>query len=295
MISLSKPRNTQELAHFISQLNTQPHQHVGYCGTVAEEIEHTLLHDFSDHPLEVSFVTAYENNSVVGAMGLDIDQESNSAEIWGPFIDHENWEKLAKEMWDKLLNELPIPIHTFYGFYNVQNENAKMFMNQLRALNRGEHSILTIANKEFTKQNPSIMEISQEYYEPFKALHQEMFPHAYYSAEEMISKQNDKHKLFIAVQNGEFLGYVFCEANPEFAEGDIHFVAVTENARNRGIGRGLIEKSLQFLFSFEEMKEITLSVNSTNKAAINLYEKAGFLTQNRLNAYEITSEQGDEA
>lgn len=295
MISISKPRNTQELAQFISQLNTQPHHHVGYCGTVAEEIEHTLLHDFSDLPLEESFVTAYENNSLIGAIGLDIDEESNSAEIWGPFILHEKWEEIAKEMWDKLLNQLPVHIHNLYGFYNIKNEKAQLFMNQLEASKTGEHTILTIVNTPLSTHHTYITEITKEYYEPFQALHEESFPHAYFSAEEMISKQNDKQKLFIATQNGEFLGYVFCEANPEFAEGDIHFVAVTENARNRGIGRGLIEKSLQFLFSFEEMKAITLSVNSTNKAAINLYENTGFQTQNRLNAYEITSEQRDEA
>lgn len=287
IFTLKKVANQWEVANFISQLNNQPEHQVGYCGTVVEEIEDTLLNDFSDLPFQDSFIAAYENDSLIGVVGLDVDKESENAEVWGPFVLHENWMEIAKMMWERLFNQLPISLQTIYGFYHVKNLYANRFMEELGATKEGEHTILTISSKKSHPHITYISEISKDYFEQLEALHKRIFPNAYYSAEEMVSKHNDEHKLLIAVQDGEFLGYIFCEANPSFSEGDIHFVAVSENARNRGIGRDLIEKGLQFLFSFEDIKEITLCVNSTNEAAISLYKKVGFEVQSRLNSYEI--------
>lgn len=285
ILRLTKPNDIRELSNFISQLNILRRHHVGYCGTEVEEIEHTLLNDFSDLPLEKSFVAAYENDSLVGVLGIDVDMESNSAEIWGPFIRHEKWDKLANMMWENLLRQLPLTVNRLNGFYNIENVNGNRFMEQLGACYNGEHTILKIARK-ITSQKPSIFEITKEFNEKFQALHEEMFPDAYYSAIEMLDKQSDEQKLFIAAHSGELLGYVFCEANPSFAEGDIHFIAVSVNARNKGIGQDLIEKSLEFLFSFVEINEITLCVNSSNEAALKLYGKVGFQEQSRLKSYK---------
>lgn len=287
IFTLKKSPDTRAVAELISQLNNLPDHHVGYCGTVSEEIEHTLLNEFSDLPFEESFAAAYENDRLVGIVGLDVDKDAQSAELWGPFIHHERWDEIAQKLWECLLTGLPIKVQTIYGFYDVKNENGRKFMRRLGASNKGEHTILTIAQKNSHSHIPYITEISKEHYKPFQALHEQVFPNAYYSAEEMMRKQNNEEKLFIAVQNSEFLGYIFCEANPNFGEGDIHFVAVSENARNRGIGRALLEKGLQFLFSFEDIKEITLCVNSENEAAIKLYEKVGFEVQSRLDSYEV--------
>ena len=49
-----------------------------------EEILDAILHGFSDIGWEKSFVVSYnDNNEIVGVLGFDIDEISESAEIWG--------------------------------------------------------------------------------------------------------------------------------------------------------------------------------------------------------------------
>ncbi|MGV3465591.1 MAG: GNAT family N-acetyltransferase, partial [Heyndrickxia sp.] len=70
--------------------------------------------------------------------------------------------------------------------------------------------------------------------------------------------------------------YIYVEANPEFGEANIEFFAVKEEFRGKGLGRRLLNIALQWLFSYENIHEVTLCVNSVNEKAIRLYQKAGF-------------------
>ena len=74
----------EEVAEFISMMNKDITRHVGYCGENHEEILDAILHGFSDIGWEKSFVVSYnDNNEIVGVLGFDIDEISESAEIWG--------------------------------------------------------------------------------------------------------------------------------------------------------------------------------------------------------------------
>jgi ribosomal protein S18 acetylase RimI-like enzyme len=280
-----------EISRFISDRNPIPEHHIGYCGTEEEEIKDTLVNDFSDYPLALSFVGLYENNRLVGILGLDVDKDAKEAEIWGPFIDYVEWEKAAKLMWEKLIEQLPISLHRVYGFYHVKNDNGKLFMESLQGWRSGEHSVLTaIPQEEAPNEGESSVTISENieaHLGAYEALHKEAFPEAYFSAEEMLNRRNDKQKLFVATSGDIFYGYVFSEANPSFGEGDIHFIAVSPNARNMGIGKALLKASLNFLFSFPEIQEITLCVSSDNQGALRLYQNTGFTEKTRLYSYEV--------
>jgi ribosomal protein S18 acetylase RimI-like enzyme len=194
-------------------------------------------------------------------------------------------------MWDQLVKQLPLTLNKALGFYQTHNANCISFMKRLGATKKGEHSILTITRSHLQRSNEEncdIAEMTPNEYSSFKLLHEEAFKHAYFTAEEIIEKINNEHKVFVASSEGKLLGYVFCEANPNFSEGDIHFIAVTPHARNRGIGKQLLNESLKFLFSFHEINEITLCVKRSNEAAISIYKKVGFEEQHQLVTYELT-------
>ena len=86
MIYIGPPNNLHQLASFLETINSVDASHIGYCGEEKEEIFDTLSHDFSDIDIEKSFVVAYEEDHLVGALGFDIDAEKRSAEVWGPFV-----------------------------------------------------------------------------------------------------------------------------------------------------------------------------------------------------------------
>ncbi|MDF2066957.1 GNAT family N-acetyltransferase [Bacillus sp. Cr_A10] len=46
----------------------------------------TLLSDFSVLESSNSFIVAYENKEILGAISLYIDEENKQAEVWGPYV-----------------------------------------------------------------------------------------------------------------------------------------------------------------------------------------------------------------
>lgn len=282
---LMKIENLDVAAAFIAKMNCQPQFHVGYIGTDVHEIKDTLLKDFSDLPIEDSAVCGYDEGELVGFLGLDYDQESKSAELWGPFTSGVDGLSLSLEMFKHLLTKLPGPIEKIYGFFNIQNENGILFMNSLQAARKADQTILSIGKNQYFPIKNADIAISELTYEDqahFISLHDMIFRNSYLNAATILNKQSDKNKVFVARNTGKLLGHVYCEAVPEFGEGEIHYLTVSQEARNRGVGTSLIQKSLDFLFSFTEFNEITLCVEGKNDPAIHAYRKAGFTLKHKL-------------
>lgn len=60
----------EEVASFIASMNKDATQYVGYCGDEKEELLQTIIQDFSHIGWEKSFVVTYENNKIIGVLGL---------------------------------------------------------------------------------------------------------------------------------------------------------------------------------------------------------------------------------
>lgn len=99
---------------------------------------------------------------------------------------------------------------------------------------------------------------------------------------QMIEKEDTAY--FVAEEDGQILGG--CGLLLIAGEGNITNVAVAPEARRRGIATGL----LTFLFSEGDragLTAYTLEVRVSNRAAIALYEKLGFVCEGiRPNFYE---------
>lgn len=286
----NKMLNVRALSTFIAQLNQKKENHVGYCGDKEEEIMNTLLHDFSDVDLETSFTFIYENNNIIAALGLDIDTEQKSAEIWGPFIDPNqwNWIDIAHTLWAAAIAKQEIYVHTFHGFYNEEHQHAKQFMNQLHAKKKDKHAILKANHSVYKHElNPYIQEFSLNYYDAFVELHESSFPNAYYNGSKIMERINDQRRLFILTEESHLLGYVYVEGNRECKEGSIEFIAVAPNARMKGAGTSLVRTALHFLFDQIGLDEISLCVNAKNEQAIRLYKRAGFQVKHLLDHYVL--------
>ncbi|MEK5520716.1 MULTISPECIES: GNAT family N-acetyltransferase [Heyndrickxia] len=275
-----------EAASFIADCNGDPCQHVGYCGSNPEEILYTLQHHFSDLPIRQSLIAAYDNKELVGLLGLDIDKEFMEAEIWGPFIKGNDWNSIANELWMHLMEELPIQINRFNGFYNTENHHAGTFMQQHNFIKGNIHLLLS-ANQSQEKpiNDIHLLDLPPEEYNQFITLHDELFPHSYYDGKGIVKRLNNVRKVIVAVEKGLIQGYVYFEANPIFGEGCIEFIGVSPNHRKKGIGRTLIKAALYQLFTKFRISEIQLCVSEKNSRAINLYTSAGFVEKYKLISY----------
>ena len=78
---------------------------------------------------------------------------------------------------------------------------------------------------------------------------------------------------FVAVEDGVVLGYVGSQAVMD--EADMMNIAVSPEARRRGIAQGLVEVLVAALKE-KEVRRLTLEVRASNDPAITLYHKLGF-------------------
>lgn len=111
-------------------------------------------------------------------------------------------------------------------------------------------------------------------------------PWSIHAFEDSIGREN--YRFFVVEENGEILGY--CGFLYVLDEGEIPNVCVKESARQRGVGRQMMEVLL------EEAKGCGLSVlflevRESNQAARRLYESLGFIQNGmRKNFYELPIE-----
>lgn len=278
----------EEIASFIASMNKDATQYVGYCGDEKEELLQTIIQDFSNIGWEKSFVVTYENNKIIGVLGFDVDEVKKCAEIWGPFIKAENWEEVALHMWKELIEKVPFHIEKFYGFYHVENNNCARLMNKLHAKEQGRHSIFSLSHN--TVEERSICNVEEalpKVFGQFVALHNYVFPNTYYEGNEIIRRLSDTNKLFVSMKNEKLEGYVYVEVNPEFQEANIEFIATAEKSRRKGVGERLLQAAIQYIFSFQGMREIELCLNTNNDRAMKLYKKVGFEEKACLQHYII--------
>ncbi|MFB1082519.1 GNAT family N-acetyltransferase [Jeotgalibacillus sp. JSM ZJ347] len=288
-VKIISPNDAKELSVYLEKMNTQSRSHVGFCGEQHEEIYDTLMNDFSDLALQVSFAVAYDQSDIVGAIGLDVDLDGGYADIWGPFVTDENPD-VAQALWNKLMLNIPEKVKSCSFFINQNNTFAKEFALQNNAQYSGADQVLNITRMTFANESiTTSASIDKVFYDSFAGLHNEVFPKTYYNADSILNRLNHNHHLLVISENeSKIKGYVYIEANPEHGEGNIEYVAVSPEFRGQGIGKELIIAALEKLFSYPGIDEITICVSAENTAAINLYKSVGFTVKYVLDSYDLS-------
>ena len=283
-IVIESPRDIDDLAAFLAAMNSEASQHIGYCGEAKDEIYDTLTSDFSDIDLANSFMVAYEKEEIIGAIGLDIDLEDRSAEVWGPFVSEAfKQTDLVNGLWEKVTAHTSSQVDQYNFFLNLENIYAKEFAVSLKGEAKGEHTVL-IARKSESKKviDEGVVDYNSAYAEGFAELHGQAFPSTYYSAQTILSRLSEQNQLFITTSDEQLTGYVYIEAEPQHGEGSIEYIAVSNQFHRQGIGKKLLTFALDRLFTYEEIEEVSLCVDNENEKAIRLYQSAGFKVKHEL-------------
>ncbi|WP_234121963.1 GNAT family N-acetyltransferase [Clostridium hydrogenum] len=274
-------------AKFIESKNKYEESNVGYCSDTYEEICEDLIDELEEASHENPFILAYEEDKIVGVVGLDYDDENKSAEVWGPFVEYENWQYCAMEMWKELVKRIPKKTK-FTFFYAAQNVNCIEFAEKLNTKNIDCYFIMEL-NKTSLKLNAyedGCKELSNDFYEDFIKFHEYTFKNSYYTGKQIIEKMSDNNKVFIMQEANDLKGYIYVEANTEFKEGSINFLGVKASERNKGFGKKLLACGIKFLIRCHNIDKIELTIRKGNTRAMNLYKAAGFIIKKELKAYE---------
>lgn len=281
------------ISKFIAQLNVHKKHHIGYVGDQEEEILKTLHEEFNgEGRWERYFTQVLENDRIIGVLGLNIDEETGNAEMWGPYIDgtDQDYITVAADLWNRGIAKVGNVVREYHGFYNKENVRSHEFMEYLQAKKMGGHMIMKLKKPGCSwSLDHAVQKISPEWHEDFIRLHARTFPNTYYNAENVLQLANkEDNRLYVAIVEGNFAGYCYTEAEPDFQEGNIEYIAVDELYRGKGIGKNLLYAALNDLFFKDSIHEVSICVDEFNAAAAGLYRCAGFYTDNVLQYYKVT-------
>jgi len=81
--------------------------------------------------------------------------------------------------------------------------------------------------------------------------------------------------IFLVYQQKNVIGYLIACLCEQGKRAEILRIAVHPNHRGKGIAKELLETSFR-IFSEDFIEEVSLNVDSANRAAVKLYEKLGF-------------------
>jgi RimJ/RimL family protein N-acetyltransferase len=92
------------------------------------------------------------------------------------------------------------------------------------------------------------------------------------------TKQPNARAIFVARDiDGEPVGHIEISQIWPYLSSRMSRVLVAPDKRHRGIGSSMIAKALSFTFDAHHVDRVDLGVSATNSAAIDCYERAGFV------------------
>jgi ribosomal protein S18 acetylase RimI-like enzyme len=183
---------------------------------------------------------------------------------------------------------IPPSIHARILFFDVRNTNGSAFAEHHDFSLASENAVFVLHRDNYKKgflstSTVQMIDFRESFFAPFDTLHNDLFPHTNFTSRQIVEKLDDKHRLFLAVESGQVLGYHFCKIESE--GGYIELIGVDASARGRGIGEHLLASGLDWILSAASTKTIHLTVNADNISAQNLYHKFGFTTERVMRGY----------
>lgn len=278
----------EELVNFVVRLNGRDAHHIGFFGEGDADVRASLAECVI--PPAEGFQLAYDGDQLVGVFGVDANLEIGRVWLFGPLIEHANWQPLADELYAACKKRIPEGMHEYDLFCDVHNGNIKLFAERHGFSPRSENAVLTLERREYKElgsfDNPfSIMNYSPEFFEQFQTLHDFLFPKTYFTAQQIIEKLDGARRLFLGLENGALKGYHFCKVEAQARLGYVDFIGVHTSARSHGLGSILLAAGLDWMLSFPDIDKVNLTVNADNISALNLYKKTGFVTERVMRGY----------
>jgi ribosomal protein S18 acetylase RimI-like enzyme len=276
------------IAAFVEALNHQPEHHICYFGSGAEEIA-AQIQGLVPAP-EDDFLIAEVDDIPVGVLGFDVDESAGRAWLYGPIVLHTNWDDCADLLYSAVIARLNDNIQKQEICTDSRNERVGNFAlrHGFSSHDSGNISVLILYRDRYLPQAASKLQtIHASQTHSLVILHDELFPNTYYPGRVLLERQTEHARLFVlnADANSSMVGYVYAQVNPATGEGYIDYIGVKPTMQRRGYGTALVDGVLEWIFSFDFVKLVSLTVPTASTIAVRLYERAGFIQERTIMAY----------
>ena len=269
------------LAQWIVAISQVPQQHClhSWSGDRADALCQQWLSYLDDS--ELSYVIAFQEGDIVGAMGGEYDEALGRGWLHGPHATGETWETMAAELFTRLLAELPASIVELNAYLNVENERGRRLYAQRGFKERESQSHeywLSPSDRVVPGERPYGF-LEERHEASFVSLYEALFPTAYYSGERMLSMIGTSHQVFAVAEGNEVLGFAAVSVDESASTGEIQFLGVREDRRGQGYGKRLLLWTTDWLLECAGVSRVCLNVGGDVANARGLYESVGFKLQ----------------
>jgi ribosomal protein S18 acetylase RimI-like enzyme len=270
-----------EIASFVGRLNVMPEHRIGYFGDTQDQIAHELV---TWGAIEQALIARDRAGSMVGFLGIEVDEELGRSYLSGPLAELPLWPDLPRRLIGECLGLITDDAARLLElFFDVGNSN-------LAALGRslGFESYKDVRLFRFdSSQVPSLADgtataLRPEHHEQVAALHDRLFPKTHLPGARMIAGLDQDKACFVRTAGDEVLGYIYLEVQENTGSATIEYLGTAEGARRRGIGDDLVRAGTQWMLSFDNVTEAWLVVDEDNATAQRLYDRLGWTSVHRM-------------
>ncbi len=259
------------LAEIAAPLQRRAARHVAYLANDADTIAAEMIEEDADWTAVSS--VAERDGELVGWLMGSVDRDIGRVWWFGPFVAEEGWAEVADALYDSASARLPSSV--------TEEEMAGDVEFVLLidwATGRGfaveEGSFALTRTGAAAEATIPIRAAVPDDVDTVGRLHDELFPGTHTTGRRLVSGADDTHLRLVAQRDGELLGYVAVERQPD-GNGYIDFVGVAPQHRRQGVGAGLIRAGLNALQTIG-CDSVHLTVREHNEAARALYASLGF-------------------
>jgi ribosomal protein S18 acetylase RimI-like enzyme len=237
-----------------------------------------IVKDLEEFGTEL-FIDRDGSGEIVGAAGFDFDGPLQRAFLYGPWSIDDEWDERATRLFHRVLAAAPATTQSMELAFDKEN---------LRAARFGDKHGFELVRDHFTmgfsrgdrglEPDPDIREMSDDERSEVMELHERCFEKTWPSGEQLIEQlgKGPDRRIFVIHVDGKLAGYHFATVERATGEAFVDNLGVDQAIRGRGLATRLLTHGLWWMFSFEEVEEIELSVRQENAAALRVYENAGF-------------------
>lgn len=263
-----------EAARFISRYQAKPESHMANLGTE----EAVIVGELQEFETRL-FFDRDEEGEILGVIGVDHDADLNRGFLYGPWSRSNGWDQRADLLLARVLDALPPDTADLEAAFNMRNRRAEAFSDRHGFnLVRDHFTMGFTRDSRALRPDPDIRPMGDEDRAAVMDLHARSFEGAWPSPRQLLELlEKGEHRLIFVLYIDEHLaGYHFAEVDAENGEAYVNNIGVDERFRGRGIATRLLLHGLWWMYGFETVRSIELSVRQENEPAIRVYEKAGF-------------------
>lgn len=264
----------REFAAFIAPLQQRPESRMAMVGSdelgIAKELQ-----EFGTHLV----VERDDLGAITGAAGVDHDEPLRRAFLYGPWGIEDDWNERAARLFAQVLSAIPEGTNDIETAFDKLNVRAESFADRHGFELVRDHFTMGFTPEDRTlESDPDIREMDDADRAATADLHERCFAGTWPSGQQLLEQleKGADRKIFVLYEGAHLAGYHFATVERETGEAFVDNIGVDESYRGRGFATRLLSHGLWWMFGFDEVRKIELSVREENAAAIQVYENAGF-------------------